>query len=139
MSQTIAGAVAALQAKAAALSGIAYAPDNPAETSVQLPFAFSYPESQQYDGGYAGYARTLVTIITELHFSRQDLAIGVSQATPYGDSFPAALVADPTLAAAVQATVFPMTAEFGLLRWGSDAEAHIGWKFHTTVKLENAV
>lgn len=137
MSLTIAGAVSALQTKAGALSGIAIAPTNAPDGVVQLPFAVSYVETMEFVGLAAGIGKWLVTIATEIHCANQQLSLGIAQATPYGDSFPTAVANDPTLAGAVTAVVFPQTAEFGTLTWGTDQ--HIGWKFHTTVKLEYAV
>jgi len=137
MSQTLTGAVAALQTLASGLSGIKYAPAQVQNDIVQLPFAISFPGDGTFEGGYAHQSQNLAVIVTELHFSNQDMAKGIAQAIPYGDSFLAALVANPTLSSAVMAVVFPVTWTFGTLRWGSDGSAHIGYQFKITVKLEN--
>lgn len=132
----IASIVAAVQAKAGALAGVKGAPTEPPESINQFPFAIAYPGSLTADPMSDGWRRGLGTVICELHCARVLLPTAVAQAVPLGDAFVNAILSDLTLGGAVD-TVNELRGVFGFLRYGSAADAHIGWRFEIDYKRED--
>lgn len=132
----LATVVAAIQDVAGALAGIKAAPDHPPEAANQFPFSLAYPLRETVTGGPAGMMKRIVTIGCQIHCARQLLPRAVEQATPYGDTFPAAIWADLKLAGTVN-HVNEIRAEFGYMEYAGVKT--IGWSFEIDAKIEEAV
>lgn len=125
-------AVAAVQVKALALSGVKAAPANPPEAINQFPFSVCYPRTGRLTLQSAGWGIYLHTVICEIHVARLLLPQAVAQAAPYIELFAGALIADPKLNGTV-VTVNELRYTFGWLEWADDR--HIGVRFELDVKL----
>jgi len=132
MSMTLASAIAAVQTKAGALSGIKAAPTNPPESANQFPFAVSYPRTGRAEFASAGWANYFHTLFCEIHISRQLLPQAIATALPYAELLPSAIMADPTLGGTVN-EVREVRYTFGRLEWGGVDT--IGFRFEIDVKL----
>lgn len=131
----LAAAIAEIQRIARGLAGIKEAPDEPPESMAQFPFVVTYPASGQVFPETAGARQDVATVFTEIHLSRQLLPRAVADALGYHESFPSALIANPTLNGQVSTIVFPVRWSFGFLAWGGEKEAHIGFRFEIDLKL----
>lgn len=136
--------VAVLQAHAASLSGIQSAPADPTESIGQVPAAITFVVEMEVDSGASGPGSVtyLVTFHTMIFKSRSNLPTDVAALTPYGDSFPAAVMADPLLLDAngvptVQTVNQPLKGTFGVVRYAGSE--YIGWTFATNVTYYAAV
>lgn len=128
--------IANLQGKAGALSGIRSAPTNPTESVNQFPAAVTFVQSFEAETITAGLLKRIIVIRTLIFDKRTHLPIDVATMTPYGDSFPIAVYADPRLGNTVQTIERPMTGTFGHIEYEGKAN-YIGWTFDTTVKVED--
>lgn len=125
--------IAAVQDVAAGLDGIVNTPQNPQEAIIQLPYAHTFVKTLSVDSGPAGLAKWIVTVQTDVLCARQQLPDDIKKATPYGDSFPNGIWADPTLAGTVD-TVNAVRGTFGALIYGSTT--YIGFQFEIDFKVE---
>lgn len=143
MAFTLTDAVAAVQAIARALGGVRAAPENPTETANAFPFAITYPLRVGATPVTGSQTRRLNTLVTEIHCARLLLPAAVAQATVFGDTFPAAIWADPTLGGACN-HVNEVRGEFVAMVYGGSTGAGgvgglptIGWRFELDLKQEN--
>ena len=132
-------AIANIQSKALALSGIKEAPDYAVESINQLPFVITYPASGNVIIPSAGWKKGLHTVITEFHFNRAILNKSIEQAMPYFDLFANSLGNDPTLSGNVD-TINRINYTFGFLAWDGETNVHIGWRFELVdLKIEDSL
>ncbi len=133
MSDCMADACAALQAKALALTGVKAAPATPPEAMHQFPFAVCYPyQPGRLELVSYGLGTWIQTIRLELHGMRVNLPTDVARMTPYGQAMLEAILGDPTLGGATE--VLAVRPAFGVLSWNGQENAHIGWVFDIDVK-----
>ncbi len=130
---TLEAAIANLQSKALALSGMKAAPTDPPEASSVYPFAVSYENTGSLELESFGFANDRAVIFTEFHVSRQMLPLAIKTALSLRDPFLKAIMADPTLGGAVSTVVSPVLRAFGRLEWADTPT--IGYRFMTTVKI----
>ncbi len=137
---SLSGAIARLQYHAGSLSGIKEAPAAPPESANEFPFAVAYPARGNWFNP-AGWAKGLHTIFVEIHCARGILPTAVTQALAYVESFPNAVMNDPTLNSTVDTIILseedggiPYT--FGRLEWGGVQT--IGMRFEVTVKIQSS-
>ncbi len=130
MTLTIAGAIAQLQTLALAQTGMAMAPSYPLESFNEFPFAITFQGPSHYDGGPV--KQQFVTLITEIHVSRANLPVSIAKIAGYGDTFPAAIWADATLAATV--TCVNAVSCSGLKPLGYGDMQTVGFRFEIDVK-----
>lgn len=132
MTTAIETAVAAVQAKAAALSGIRQAPSQPTDSAGAYPFAITWAAAGSFEQQSLTSRTGLHTIATEIHVARKDLARDLALALPYVQTFPDAILDDPTLGAAVD-TVLSVTYIGQPSNWGGVDT----WCYHfeTRVKI----
>jgi len=130
MTLTIAGAIAQVQTLAAALTDMAMAPSYPLESFNEFPFAITFQGPSRYEGGPV--KQQFITLITEIHVSRANLPVNIAKVAGYGDTFPAAIWADPTLAGTVTCVNAVRCAGLAPLGYG-DMET-IGFRFEIDVK-----
>lgn len=125
-------AIAALQTVAASLDGIQAAPESPPESVEVFPFSVAFARSGAYEPQSASFADGLHTIFLQIHCDRTVLNYAIERATPYIESFPRAVLADPTLGGAVS-EVRAIRYAFGALKYaGTDT---IGAQFEIDVKI----
>lgn len=129
---TLQAAIADLQVKALAMSGIKEAPVQVPESTGEYPFVVTYPRSGSFELVSAGWGYLLATLYTEIHCSRQMLGPGITQALPYAELFPQSVMADPTLGGAV-AAVNDLRFTFGELTWGGIGT--VGFRWEVDVKI----
>lgn len=128
---TISGAIAQIQTIALSLAGMAAAPAYPLETFNEFPFAVTFQGPSTHFGGSA-MASQLVTLITEVHVTRTNLPVDIARVASFGDTFPAAVWADPTLAATVTTVNAVRCSGLRQLNYG-DMKT-IGFRFEIDVK-----
>ena len=123
---TIEAAIGAIQAIVGAVSGIKGAPDYPPESLGVYPMAVCYPGDGDVEIKVAGEMQGLHNIVLEVHAARKNLKTDVDALIGFGDTIPAALLADTTLDGAVD-TFGGMSYRFGGMSYnGMDT---IGWRF----------
>lgn len=132
MAQTIEDAIANLQDKALALSGMKEAPDVATATANQFPFSLVYESEAETALESTGFAFDLCTIIVEHHVANQVLPLAIRKAAALRDPFLRALRDDPTLGSTV-ATIRFIRRRFGRLEFGSTQT--IGYQYLIGVKL----
>ena len=130
MTLTIAGAIAQVQTLAAALTDMAMAPSYPLESFNEFPFAITFQGPSRYEGGQV--KQQFITLITEIHVSRANLPVNVAKVAGYGDTFPAAIWADPTLNSTVTCVNAVRCAGLAPLDYGDMPT--IGFRFEIDVK-----
>ena len=121
-------AVLAAQAIVRAVSGILAAPDYPPEQmgNSYFPFVVAYPGDGTHAFGVPGERLFLGQIVVEVHVARKDLPNAVQGVIEFGDTIPAALMADSTLVGVVD-TFGSVDQTFGELNWG-DTQT-LGYRF----------
>jgi hypothetical protein len=129
---TLVAAVTAVQTVARGLTGIKQAPTNAPESSAMFPFAVCYARTGTETPQSKGWSVSLHTLVCELHCSRQILPLAIAQALPLYEAFAAAILADPTLGGAVQATN-QLRYTFGVMEYGGVPT--IGYRVELDVKL----
>jgi hypothetical protein len=127
-------AIAALQVKVLALTGMHGAPTDPPESINQFPFSVCYDKQGEMEMESAGWAVDLATIVCEIHCSRQNLPTAIAQAQGFREPFLKLFITDPKITNTVQ-EVRAVRYTFGYLDWGGQKEAHIGYQFEVDVKL----
>lgn len=128
---TLETAIARIQSLARGLPGMKQAPSLPPEQAASYPFCVCFPLRGAWSAQSDGWLIGLHTIAAEIHIARRDLPIDVDVALPFIESFPAAILSDPTLNGNVQ-TVNDIRYTFGPMAWGG--QATIGWRFEIDVK-----
>ncbi len=134
----LSGAIAAIQAHALAIDlspyeNIKAAPDNPPEAMNQFPFAVTYPGDVAATPAAGWYDGTF-TIITEIHWTRQNLPTAVRQSVDAWNAFVLKIVNDLTLGGNTLG-VNELRGKFGFLQWGDQKDVHIGWRFELDVQI----
>jgi len=119
-------AIAALQAKVGAVAGIKNAPDYAPDSINEFPFSVAYAQSGTFENVSLSFGKALHTLVVEIHVSRKDLKTAIQNVMSYGDSVPAAILADPTIGGSVS-TFRDITYTFGPLNWGTTDT--IGFRF----------
>lgn len=132
---TLAEAIKQIQVVTGGLAGIKSAPSTAPEAAGAFPFAVAYPRSGTLTINSYSWGTLLHTIYVEIHVARTLLPAAIDQALPYVESFASALVADPTLEAAVD-TVNGIRFTFGKMEWGGVET--LGWRFEVDVKIKTA-
>lgn len=118
-------------------AGARYAPDFPPEQTAVYPFAVTFPARAEWTTPYAGAMKGLVTVRTEIHVQRRDLARDVERANVFAQAFPNEIWDDPTLNGNVDTVLSVNQVEFGPLSWaGTDT---LGYVFEITFKVEPAI
>lgn len=118
----------------AAAAGAKYAPDFPPEQSAVYPFAVTYPSRAKWTSLGAGAMKGLVTVTTEIHVQRRDLARDVERANVFAQGFPNEIWNDPTLGGKVDTVLAVRQVSFGSLSWaGTDT---LGYTFEIDFKVE---
>ena len=134
----LSGAISALQAHALAINLTPYdnikaAPDNPPESINQFPFAVTFPGDVDATPA-AGWYDGKFTIVTEIHWTRQNLPTAVKQSVNAWNSFVLRICNDLTLGGNVLG-LDAVRGKFGFLQWADQKEAHIGWHFEFDVRI----
>lgn len=132
MTQSIEGAIANLQAKALALTGMLAAPAAPPEAANQFPFAITYERLGDLALESAGWGNDLALLWTEIHVARILLPAAITLAMTFRDPFLKAIIADPNLGGTVS-TVRNIHRTFGTLEWAGVLT--IGYRFEIGVKV----
>lgn len=118
----------------ATAAGAKFAPDYPPEQSAVYPFAVTFPARAEWTSLSAGCMKGLVTVRTEIHVQRRDLARDVERVNVFAQAFPNEIWSDPTLGGNVDTVLAVSQTEFGPLSWaGTDT---LGYVFETTFKVE---
>ena len=117
MATTIQQVTDAVVAKLRALSGIKFAPDEPAEQMTAFPFAVVWWSEGDANPVDATWGYTLDTVIAEIHVARKGLPYDVAAVRGFGDTARAALVADPTLGG-VTNSLNRLYMSFRAMEWG---------------------
>lgn len=118
--------IQAIQDTVITVTGIREAPDYPPEQINDFPFAVAFPAEGVHSFSVPGERLFLGSAILEIHVSRADLPTAVENSIGFGDSIPAALMADPTLSGTCD-TFEDIQQFFGALNWG-DIQT-IGYRF----------
>lgn len=135
---TIQDAIAAIQDVAGGLTNMKEAPDYAPDSINVFPFTVSYPERGRWGGLGGKTAKTGIhTIVSEIHVARPDLPSAIQSAIGFCETFPNALLADPTLAGTVQTIVDEVTYEFMGFEYAGIKT--VGWQFRITVKQISAI
>ena len=129
---TLPAAVAAIQVKAAAVSGIKQAPTNPFEQSSMIPFAVCYARTGTQTPQSSGWSVALHTLVCEIHCQRTVLSLAFAEALPLYESFASGVLADPTLGGAVQ-TINQLRYTFGGMEY--DGTPTLGYRIEIDVKI----
>lgn len=138
MSQSLKGAIAALQTIVGGLSGIRNAPELAPEQLNEFPIAVAYPSKGEIFSQSGVWRKSLHTIALEIHTARKDLPTDISRTINYVELVGDALVTNPTLGGAVDSIVFPLKYGYGELEWVGDVIT-LGYQFLITVKINQAV
>jgi hypothetical protein len=118
-------------------AGARFAPDFPPEQTAAFPFAVTYPSRATWDIQGGGWMKGLVTVRTEIHVARKDLARDVERVNIFAQAFPNELWSDPTLGGNVDTIIQVRQVAFGPLAWaGQDT---IGYTFETDFKVMPAI
>lgn len=133
MIHPIANVVAALQTKAAAITGVKAAPIRVPESIHQYPFAVTYLRTGDMKTYSYQLAEVLSTFYVEFHVNRVLLAEAIETAHSIAEEFMVALRDDVTLGNTVD-TIEDIGFEFGQLVWANDT--NIGIRFSIRVKME---
>lgn len=128
-------AIKAVQDKILTVSGINAAPDYaPEQLGGAFPFSVAYPSTGNHSAAVPGVRKFLGSIIIEIHVARKHLPTDIQSVIGFGDSIPAALLADPTLGGVIN-TFSDIDQEFVELNWG-DTQT-LGYRFTMNgVKIE---
>ena len=135
---TLQDAIEAIQDVALTLSGVKEAPDYPTEAMNQFPFVVTYAASGTWERE-SDWKKGLHTIFAEIHVSRELLPRAIAQTMPYAETFPNALLNDPTLNGTVDTIVGEIRYTFGRLSLGGNQDEHIGFRFEIQVKQQNGI
>jgi F0F1-type ATP synthase membrane subunit c/vacuolar-type H+-ATPase subunit K len=130
---TIELAIANIQTKMLALSGMKAAPNVPPEGTAVFPFAVCYERSGEMILHSAGFAQDLAVIWAEIHVGRGLLGPAITQAMAFRDPFQVALMNDPTLGGTVS-NFTTVRRTFGLLSWGGVET--IGYRWEIGLKMQ---
>ena len=130
MSYQIEDALAYLQGKIGAITGIKEAPPAPPEAMAQFPFSLAFASGFTSIGG-AGYEELLDVLVVEIHVARQVLPKDFVKALGYRNEVISILIADPTLGGTVD-TYTDLRGTFGWLQYAG--ESHLGWRIEIEVK-----
>ena len=128
-----------------AVTGVAGVPDYPPEQipPEYFPFVIVYAGSGSNSFGVQGERLFLGEIVVELHVARRDLPLAVQAAIGFGDTIPAALMADnitgtSKLRVAGVDTFITIEQSFGELNWGELDT--LGFRFILTgVKMRSTI
>ena len=124
---TLAQVVTAIQALVANVSGIREAPSTPPENMHDFPFAVCIPLRGDWNRESYGTCTTKHhTFRLTVHVARASLPHDYTAIIGYGDTVPAALLADQTLTSTVD-TVDALRWELGAVEYG-DAQT-LAWTF----------
>lgn len=132
MTQSVELAIANLQTKSLAVSGMKEAPSVAVATANQYPFSLAYEEEGEFLLQSVGFAFDLVTIIVEHHVANQVLPKAIALAASLRDPFLRAIRDDPTLGNTVNEVRF-IRRRFGRLEFGSIQT--IGYQYRIGIKL----
>lgn len=132
---SLTSAIAAVQVKAAGLSGMQACPTNPPESASQFPFAVTYARVGEETPQSAGWSVGLHTLVCEIHCQRTVLGLAVAQALPYYELMRSALLGDVTLGGAV-VTTNQLRYTFGAMEYGGTPT--IGYRIEIDVKLHGS-
>lgn len=136
MSQSLAGAITALQTAVGAIDGIKQAPGVPPEKLSQFPFAVAYPGTGRIVMQPTGWYQAFHTIVLELHLARKDLPRDIAAALPYVELIPAVINANRTLGGAVTTIDGDISYQFAQLDWVGDIQT-IGFRFEFEVRINH--
>jgi hypothetical protein len=135
---TLLTAIERLQELAAECTGVKYSPTYPPEKALVYPFTIAFPETGQMGSEAKSQARDIHTVIVEFHVAPNlQRNAAIEKAIPLIEEYSHKLVNDPTLAGAVGNIVFPITYDFGALRWGETED--IGFRWRIPLKIRSAV
>ncbi len=128
-------AIAEIQTKALAISGIRMAPDAPPEQLNVFPFWVTYERLGRLPVNELPreWANQTVTLFSELHVSRTLLTRAITSALGYRDLFLKKLLQDPNLGGDVM-IVDEVRWTFGRLEWGGVET--IGYRFELDLSVE---
>lgn len=129
---TVKAAISDLQAKALALPGIVSAPESIPENSSAFPFAITYERYGELIPRASAWGDDIVTLVTEMHVSRQFLGVAINTAMELRDPFLKALIEDPTLGGAVS-VVNAIRRTFGAMEYAG--QKTVGYRFEIDVKV----
>lgn len=134
---TLVAAIAALQDKTIALTGVREAPDYPPGSLGPTPLFLAVPSSGEYNGQNQDLAKNRHVIALQLWIARNDLARDVTVLLPYIDSVSNMLLKDVTIAGTVETIVPPITYTVGAREYGKLTYLVCEWLI--TIKQENAI
>jgi len=127
-----ADAIAKIQDKWLAITGISNAPDEPPESANVFPFVATFDRSGTLRPRSYGWGQDVVTIYSELHMARTLLTAAISAAYGHKATFLQKLLSDPTLGGTVS-TINEVRYTFGYLNWGEVKT--VGYRFEIDVKV----
>jgi hypothetical protein len=128
---TIEAAIADLQTKLLALTGMKDAPSTPPEAAGAFPFAVTYERMGTLASHSALWAHELVTLVSEVHVARGNLGTAVTQAMTFRDPFIKAIIADPTFSNSAE--LRDIRWNFGALEWNKVET--LGYRFEIDIKV----
>ncbi len=134
-------AINEIQIELLQVEGIKVAPegDKLPESMGKFPFGITYPRSGQEQFPSEGWVKALHTVFTEVHVSRALLPAAMRLAVPIEQEFIDRMRRNPTLTTKVDFIVQPILYTFGRLDWGTVRDAHLGYRFEITFKIERSV
>lgn len=119
MSNTVQGAIEAIQDIALTVTGIRSAPDYAPDKLPALPAVVTYPARGNVTSMGGNSSQDFHTIYCEVHVQRKDLARDIKTLVPFIDSFRNELAGAPTLNDAVTTINYPITYEILEREFGS--------------------
>lgn len=133
-------AVEAIQDLADALSGVRTAPDEPVNKITHGVTVITYVQRASFHGisGCERMETTDCQIISDFHTPYSgDFGRAIKSMRDYVESFPDAILSDPTLSSKVL-MVYDVLVEQMIWSWGDNSQT-AGYRFTTTVKYQASI
>jgi len=130
---TIVDVAEQIQTYAGSLSGIRAAPKEPPDQMNVYPFAVCGFRRGTVTIAPAGTMKLLGTFVCQIHVARKDLPRDYRVAMPFGDTFLAKILQNPTMGGKVS-TVIEVRPRFVEMTYGGIET--LGWDFEIDVKMQ---
>jgi hypothetical protein len=98
-----------------------------------------YQANGTWESVSAGWKKGLHTVSLEIHVSRANLPKAIKQVSPYNELIADLLLSNPRLNDTIDTIVMPIQYSFGYLDWGASRDAHLGYRFNVTMKIQSAL
>ena len=122
------------------ITGVKAAHDKTPEKLIDLPAFINFPSRGETIFGPWHQMEGYYTIIAELHVARANLPIAETVARPFLNRFEDLLSNDVTISGTVE-TINALRSSYGTLTYGigTDAVAHLGWRFEIDIKIRRNI